>query len=154
SGNEAYNGSIASPACVPAAVSVGAVYDANLGGRSWTGCTDSTTAADKVTCFTNMANFLTILAPGAMITAADATYAGTSQAAPHIAGAVAALKSAHPLLTVNDLVARLTATGASVSTKRVSTTYVKPRVNLESAMNYPKIGLAPASIDFGYVVQG
>jgi hypothetical protein len=154
SGNDAYNGSMASPACVPAAVSVGAVYDSNMGAMFWTGCTDATTAADKVTCFTNLSSFLTILAPGALITAANSTYGGTSQAAPHIAGTVAAMKSAHPSLAVNDLVTRLTTTGQSISTKRQGITYVKPRVNLEAAMQYPKIVLPADLQEFGYHPQG
>jgi hypothetical protein len=107
-----------------------------------------------VTCFTNMSNFLTILAPGALITAAGSTYAGTSQAAPHIAGAVAAIKSAHPSLTVNDVVAKFTSTGTTVINTRLGSTYVKPRLNLEAAMNYPKISITPAYLDFGLLALG
>lgn len=152
SGNDAYNGALSSPACVPAAVSVGAVYDANLGQRSWGNpliCTDATTSADKVTCFTNMTDFISLLAPGALITAAGYTYGGTSQASPHVAGAFALFKGAHPGFTVDDMVSRLAQTGTTVSTRRQSTTFDRPRINLEAALSYPRISVGPASHDFG-----
>jgi subtilase family protein/List-Bact-rpt repeat protein len=152
SGNEAYNGSMASPACVPAAISVGAVYDTNMGPLGWGSpltCSDTSTAADKVTCFTNMADFLNLLAPGALITAAGTTYGGTSQATPHVAGALALLKGAHPGFTVDTIVDRLTQTGVTVSTTRQSKTYNKPRINLEAALSYPRISVGPTSHDFG-----
>ena len=154
SGNEAYTGAIASPACVPAAVSVGAVYDSNLGSRSWSNCSDSTTAADQVTCFTNMADFLTIVAPGSVITAAGRTYSGTSQASPHVAGAAAVIKSAQPALSGDQLASRLTATGTTVSVTRQTAsgpvTYQKPRLNLDAAL-IPDITTSPAAVDFGVV---
>ena len=78
-GNDAYANALAKPACTPGAISVGAVYDANWGGLAWGSslCTDATTAADQVTCFSNSASFLTMLAPGALITAAVFTEGGT-----------------------------------------------------------------------------
>jgi len=96
SGNTAFfNGSfddgIADPACVPAAVSVGAVYDASFGGLTWGNppfqCTDSSSAPDQVTCFSQTAPILSLLAPGAVVTAGGTVRAGTSQAAPHVTGA-------------------------------------------------------------------
>jgi Ca2+-binding RTX toxin-like protein len=91
---------IARPACTPGAVSVGAVYDSNLGsvtaGSGNGACTDRNTSADKIACFSQVANFLTVLAPGVFITAAGVRYGGTSQAAPHVAGAVAAIADASP----------------------------------------------------------
>jgi len=56
SGNDAFPDGISSPACVAGAVRVGAVYDSNIGGVSWGNpvkCSDPTTAADKVACFSN-----------------------------------------------------------------------------------------------------
>ncbi|HYD40316.1 MAG TPA: S8 family serine peptidase [Anaeromyxobacter sp.] len=107
SGNDGHTDRISSPACTPDAISVGAVYDGAIGGLSFTACTDATTAANKVACFSNSAPYLTLLAPGGLISAGGATYVGTSQAAPHVAGAIAVMKSATPAATPDQLVARL-----------------------------------------------
>lgn len=134
-GNEGYTDGISKPACTPGVVSVGAVYDANVGSRSWSVCTDSTTAADRVTCFSDSASFLTLLAPGALITAAGSTKGGTSQAAPHVAGAVAALRGAFPGETLDQTVARMTSGGVPVTDFRNGLTL--PRLNLLAAGNPP-----------------
>lgn len=139
SGNDGYSDGIASPACTPEAVSVGAVYDANVGGRTWTGpepdCTDSVTAADKVACFSNSASFLTLLAPGALTTVTGVTVAGTSLSAPVATGAVAVLAQAFPGDTATGRASRLTASGKSVTDARNG--IVKPRVDLLAAQGPP-----------------
>ena len=142
SGNDASSNSIAIPGCTPEAVSVGAVYDANVGGLSYGFCTDSTTTADKITCFSNSASFLTLLAPGALITAAGTTKAGTSQAAPHVSGAIAVLQSAYPAETTDDAVLRLTANGVSINDSRNGV--VKPRIDVLSALGAVNDGFAAA----------
>jgi len=107
-GNGGYSDALSSPACAPDAISVGAVYDSSLGGITWgTGCTDTTTAADQVVCFSNSASFLKMLAPGVNITSAGITLSGTSQAAPHVAGAIAVLRSAFPSETAAQIQSRL-----------------------------------------------
>ncbi|MFH1020772.1 MAG: S8 family serine peptidase [Pseudomonadota bacterium] len=135
SGNEGYTDGLSKPACTPGVISVGAVYDANLGSRSWSICTDSTTQADKVACFSNSASFLTILAPGALITAGGYIMGGTSQASPHVAGAVAALRGAFPGETLDQTLARMTSGGVSVTDTR--TGIAKPRLNLLAAAGAP-----------------
>lgn len=132
SGNNGYTAALSSPACAPAAISVGAVYDANLGGLRYGACSDLTTAADQITCFSNSASFLTVLAPGALITAAGYTMAGTSQATPHVAGALAILRGAFPTETVDQLVARLTSTGKKIRDARNGIT--TPRIDVAAAL--------------------
>lgn len=131
SGNEGRTAGMAAPACTPGIISVGAVYDANLGAKAWTTCTDNTTAADKVACFSNSANFLTLLAPGSEIVAGGYVVSGTSQASPHVAGAVAVLRDAFPGETLTQTLARLTSTGVAITDARNG--IVKPRLNLLEA---------------------
>ncbi len=85
---------ISYPAVDPNSLAVSAVWDANNGGPySWGGGTvDNSTAADRVTSFSSRSSTLTdIFAPGALITNAGlgggtSSLAGTSQAAPQVAG--------------------------------------------------------------------
>jgi uncharacterized repeat protein (TIGR01451 family) len=132
-GNSAYTAGLASPACSPDAISVGAVYDSNVGGVSAGVCTDNTTAPDQIACFSNRSNYMTLFAPGAFVTAGGITDTGTSQAAPHVAGAIAVLRSTFPSETLAQTLARLTSTGAPISFISNSTTVTKPRVNLLEA---------------------
>ena len=60
SGNDASKSTLASPACTPGAVRVGATYDSAMGTMGWFNCTDNETQADLVTCFSNSASFLTL----------------------------------------------------------------------------------------------
>lgn len=131
SGNSAFSNGIAAPACAPEAISVGAVYDADVGGFSYGVCTDTTSNADQVTCFSNSANILTMLAPGGEITAASIAQFGTSQAAPHVAGAVAVLRALYPNENLNQIQSRLINSGIPVLDIRNN--IIKPRLNLLAA---------------------
>jgi subtilisin family serine protease len=132
SGNEGYVDGISLPACTPGVISVGAVYDADIGFRSWTGCTDTASAADQITCFSNSANFLSVLAPGTFITAAGSTSSGTSQASPHVAGAAAVLAAAQPLYSPDQIAERLTSAGDPVIDHRNGLQF--PRLNLATTL--------------------
>ena len=86
---------LAYPAADPNSLSVGAVWDADRGGPwPFSGFgTDYTTAADRVTGFSQRGGLLDAFAPGALITAANAvggvaTMRGTSMASPFVSGAV------------------------------------------------------------------
>jgi len=117
SGNDGFCDGLARPACLSNTISVGAVYDANIGPQSgWCiedescigysagcpagfACDDPTTRADSVTCYSNSADFLDILAPSNNATTTEvgggyrANFGGTSAASPYAAGAAAIMQS-------------------------------------------------------------
>lgn len=145
SGNNGYTNGISGPACAPGAVRVGAVYDSNMGAMGWSACTDSVTAADRVTCFSNSAATLTLLAPGSVINAGGFNMSGTSQASPHVAGAVAVLRAANafPGDSLAQTVGRMQSTGNPVTDPKNSR--VTPRLNLGLAAN--SLGWLPPVLD-------
>lgn len=142
SGNNGSKTSLSSPACAPSAISVGAVYSANVGSLRTSVCTDTTSAADKVACFSNSASFLTMWAPGVGITGAGITMSGTSQATPHVAGAAALLAAAYPSDTADARAKRLTTSGTTITDARNKVK--KPRLDLEYALGVGSGSVAPS----------
>ena len=160
SGNEGYCGAIASPACLSDVISVGAVFDGNVGGLGFCVAPEScapvqgthaacgsdpvawayTTAADQVAPYTNISGNLDLLAPAnkahAPATGHSYTdFGGTSAACPYAAGIAAciqsAVKSAHNLfLTPAQIRDKLVASGDSITYTGTNFTIAKPRVNL------------------------
>lgn len=135
-GNDGFTNALSEPGSVVGSVSVGAVYDSAMGPLAWgSECRDNLSAADQVICFSNSAYFLTLLAPGCKNDAGFTPpnyMCGTSQAAPHVAGSVAVLRSAFPGDAIDQTVARLK-NGDTVSDGRngIST----PRINLAKALD-------------------
>lgn len=120
-GNEGLTGKINAPACVTAAVAVGATNDGTA-----------------VASFTNFAATVDLMAPGVSITAASgqsdgfATLQGSSMAAPHVAGAFAVVRSALPTATVDDIERTLKTTG--VRTTREDSGIVVPKIQVYRAI--------------------
>jgi uncharacterized repeat protein (TIGR01451 family) len=140
-GNSGSKSGLADPACAPGVVSVGAVYDAGYGTVTWVAsaaaggqCTDSS-AADKVTCFSQSANYLTILGPGTFVNAPNSTFqkSGTSQATPHVSGSVAVLRARYPREPLSQTIQRLQITG--VQDKDPGNNLTLPRLDLLAATN-------------------
>jgi hypothetical protein len=133
-GNGGYLDALPAPACAPSAVSVGAVYDASYGSFTWPlepTCTDFPTSADEVPCFSDSASFLSLLAPGVRVASAGLVYTGTSQAAPHVAGAVAVLRAGFPNDSPGMTVERLLVSGKPVTGSASGVT--TPRLQLDAA---------------------
>jgi subtilisin family serine protease len=135
SGNDGFTGALASPACISSVISVGAVAVANT--RM---CGDESVplARDKVACYSNSASFLSLLAPGHVISSSVpgnrfGTKYGTSMAAPHVAGAWALMKQRVPTTGVSQVLEAFKSTGTQVTDYRVGIT--KPRINVKAALD-------------------
>jgi hypothetical protein len=148
SGNGGNNASISAPACASSAVSVGA--------------TDASGTA--VESYSNVAPILSLLAPGSGVvssafdvhrpTAHDlwATSDGTSMAAPHVAGAWAALREARDAAgaarDVTAELARLRATGVPIDDVIVQDI---PRIDIDAALLPGEPGVVTATSTTGMV---
>ena len=143
-GNHGRKNSFTIPACIEEGLSVGASYDTDIGPFNWSSvCIDPSTAADQVACWSDSADSIDLLGPGALITAAGmgggtSTYRGTSQATPHALGVAALMLSVTPGLSVDELEARLEATGKLLTDDlddNVPTTFrTTPRIDARVAL--------------------
>lgn len=146
SGNDHATTGIRPPACVSGVLSVGAIYHTNLPSASLLGCTDKPAQVDRVTCFSNSAAQLDLLAPGYGVPTAFKTFgiasaSGTSFSAPHVAGAVALLRQIDPQLTPDAIEQVLESTGRPIVDSRNGIT--TPRLDLFAAVmkvrNWPVV---------------
>lgn len=144
SGNNGYPDSLSSPACISSAISVGSTWA--RAGENWFGsCIDFNSKLDQISCFSNSASFLKLLAPGSNINSSvpGGTYAllsGTSMASPHVAGTWAILKQRQPTADVPTLLNALTRTGTYIFDPLNGIS--KPRINIDYAIQ--SLGDTPA----------
>ena len=134
-GNEGLTNALSPPACISTAVSVGSTGD-------------TAGNADSVSFFSNIASFLSLLAPGEDIVSSVppsgfASFDGTSMAAPHVAGAFAILRQFAPQASVTDLLDALRAGGVPVTDARPPVCFSSltcplatvPRIRILEALN-------------------
>lgn len=128
SGNDNTASGVSAPACIKNAIAVGSTTDV---------------PADNVSTFSNSGPNLDMLAPGDVITSSVpgggfASYRGTSLAAPHVAGAVADLRS--------------TSVGASASAAAIEAaieTSGKPVTDPRNGLTKPRLDVAAAYVALG-----
>ncbi|WP_210580080.1 proprotein convertase P-domain-containing protein [Streptomyces sp. GESEQ-4] len=117
-GNNKYAEAVNSPACVSSAIAVG-----------------SSTVEDEVSEFSNHGALLDVFAPGddidsAVFGGAFEPKSGTSMATPHVAGAFAVLRQAHPDKDITELEALLKSTGRVIPEEGAGV----PRVDIGKAL--------------------
>ncbi len=137
SGNEGALTGISYPAVSPYVISTAASYDADLGSYGHGNCTDLITNPNIMTCYSNRASFLDIVAPGTVITTTTVQgsfggASGTSMAAPHISGTIALMKQRNPQMKVSQIEKILKSTGAPIYDSATSLTF--KRVNALNAV--------------------
>jgi MYXO-CTERM domain-containing protein len=138
-GNNANKSQMGVPACLEKAVSVGAVCDSDFGPFELAVCSDPSTQADLVTCYSNSSPMLDIYAPGSVITAANLgggtrDLHGTSMSTPHATGAAALLWQANPDLSADEVENLLKDTGVTVSDPRAGG-IERPRIDVSAAID-------------------
>ena len=156
SGNNGASSRISFPACISSAVSVGSVSDSNWGLCGGIGIPTATTAADKVACYSNAYEELSLLAPGSPILSSIpgggyATEHGTSMAAPHVAGAFAVLREKAPGASVDSLLDALRETGKKVTDYR-NASITTPRIDVKAAID--KIASSDSQIAIDLKING
>lgn len=139
-GNEGHTGMVALPACLEKVIAIGAIYDSNrnrepdtgtyrtVGGVNWPDCFDVNSSPQRVTCFTNSAVMIDLVAPGAIlrgpaIEQGSADYRGTSQAAAATTGMAALMLQADPSMKPNTLLTILQSTGSEVIDQRTNLSF-------------------------------
>jgi subtilisin len=124
-GNGGFTNAISRPACYSGAVSVGS----------------TTVSNDTVSSFSNSAGILDLLAPGQSINSSVpgggyVTYAGTSMAAPYVAGAWAIMRQMFPGDSVTQTLARLQDTGKPITDSRNG--LIRSRIQLNNLFVTPR----------------
>jgi subtilisin family serine protease len=128
SGNNGSTSTINFPACISSAISVGSTADGS-----------NFTTQDTISNFSNTAQILNFYAPGISIISASPgnqlrSSAGTSMAAPHVAGAWAILKQQNPVASVSQILTALSSTGKIITDPRAGAGSRKtPRIRVDAA---------------------
>lgn len=129
-GNDGRKDALRYPACLPGVISVGATYDL-MGPVEFDTdqvfCRDMA-AVDRVTCYSNVANYLDLVAPGTTISTPSApNFGGTSAATPVVSGVIALMLEANRSLREGMVLGKLQTTAVPVLDPFSSQTF--PRVD-------------------------
>lgn len=149
-GNRGYATQMQAPACISSVVSVGSTGDGGAGAPF-----------DEVSTFSDSADFLDLLAPGAVVLSAGSgseptlILSGTSMSTPLVAGAWALLKEQTPTVSIETVLTRLKQTGILITDRRAGAQNRQtPRLQVDTAVGLqPKTpaGLRASSTGSGQV---
>ncbi|MBI4704741.1 MAG: S8 family serine peptidase [Deltaproteobacteria bacterium] len=92
SGNDGKQNGVSEPGCISLALTAAAQLDTDVAPYLGS-CKQYFANPGEIACFSNLSGMLDLVAPGVRIEAGKITMSGTSMAAPHLAGAVAAWQS-------------------------------------------------------------
>lgn len=100
----------------------------------------ATTSVDTRASFSNVGSYVDIAAPGVGIYNAYpnnsyASFSGTSQATPHVAGLAALVWAKHPGYSAAQAWSRLTSTAVDLGQAGVDTTFGAGRIDVKQALN-------------------
>ena len=136
-GNDGQTSAVGQPGCISSATTVA-----------------SSTKSDTISSFSNMSSVVDLVAPGSSIQSSiptvphsTSTYAffnGTSMATPHVAGAVAAIRTVCPSASADAIEAALKNTGTPITDNRAGGTQTKPRIRVDLAVQNLGCSLTPA----------
>jgi subtilisin family serine protease len=122
SGNEGLTNAMTTPGCLSNVIAVG-----------------STSDFDEISSFSNSASFLRLLAPGEVVESSVVgggtdLASGTSMAASHVAGGIAAIREAIPSATADEIENALALSGVPVFDARNGIT--RPRIQVPEAITF------------------
>lgn len=146
-GNQGKIYQINPPSCLSNVISVGSTQDGSTG--------TAISVVDSVSSFSNRANIMDLWAPGEWITSAypentTLTVRGTSVAAPHVAGALAALRSKGTASDPGYYLDLLRTTGVMVTSHVPDPDLTKPRIDVGAAC----AALSAISLDATVLLEG
>ncbi len=152
-GNNDVTDGVGSFACIEEAITVGASNDND---ERWDTCFNSHDSQPSRhrnppyhiskgalvarNCGSNSGNFIDLWAPGVDIVTAEVgggisiAKKGTSEAAPHVAGAWAVMKESNPNATVNEIEKAFKSTGKNVTEKGSNETLPGKRIDIDKAL--------------------
>ncbi len=142
-GNDGFTDAVAYPACLENVMAVANSYDSDMDGVFlWDAasplghpCSDRLPEVDQLVCVSNGGALIDLAAPGAIIDAGGSEQGGTSQSAPHVAGAAAILAEAAPGLDLQTMREALMNSSHYVVDDRSDTTWTYPRLDVRQALN-------------------
>jgi subtilisin family serine protease len=136
-GNTGVIDQLPAPACLDNVISVGAIYDADLGPIAAHTCTDAETGPDQIPCWVTRSEDLDILAPGGQIESTklgggSTGKLGTSMAAPMVTACAATLLEQDPSLEPDELLTLLAESPVRIGDDSTRMTF--PRLDCASSI--------------------